>query len=109
MVQQRRAHGVAHGEVFVHRRRQRPGVKQVKVGGHDVLHGRAALAALLFEEGAQRFGRGLRRAEQDLARGADIDFFNGVVPALGGQVEGVHRVNLIAPEFNAHGGFHVGA
>ena len=108
MVQQRRAHGVAHGEVFVHRRRQRPGVKQVKVGGHDVLHGRAALAALLFEEGAQRFGRGFRCAEQDLARGADIDFFDGVVPALGGQVEGVHRVDLVAPEFNAHGGFHVG-
>ena len=43
------------------------------------------------------FGRGTK---QHLPRGADVNFSDGVLAALGGQVEGVHRVDLVAPKFH---------
>ena len=37
-----------------------------------------------------------------------IDFFDRLVPALGGQIEAVHRVDLVPPELQTGGLLHVG-
>lgn len=65
-------------------------------------------AAGLFDIGADllRCVGGL--TEQYLPRGGDVDFFNRLVAALGRQIEGVHRVDLVAPKLHAGGLLHVG-
>ena len=108
VVQQGGPLGVAHVQVPVHRRRHRPGVQLGQVGGHDRLHRGALFPPLLFPVGPQRGGGLLRRTEQHLPRRAQVDLLHRFVPALGGQVEGVHRVDLVPPELHAGRGLHVG-
>ena len=77
-------------------------------GGKAAFQRRALFAALLFQKSAQQLGGSGRCAQQNLPRGADIHFGDALVPTLGGQIEGVHGVDLIAPKLHAHGLFHVG-
>ena len=48
------------------------------------------------------------QTEQYLPGGGDVDFFDWFIPALSGQVKAVHRVDLVAPELETRGLFHVG-
>ena len=77
-------------------------------GGKAAFQRRALFAALLFQKSAQQLGGFGRCPAQHLPRGADVYFGNTFVPTLGGQIEGVQGVDLIAPKLHAHGLLHVG-
>ena len=56
---------------------------------------------------APRLGRLGGVAEQHLAGGGEVDLFQTAVPALGQQVEGGQRIDLIVPVFHTGGLVHV--
>ena len=107
MVQQRGGGGVADAVIFVHGLRHQAGIQLGKIGFGGLFQRGAVLAARLFEDAAQRLGGLGGAAEQHLAGGGEVDLFQTAVPALGQQVEGGQRIDLIVPVFHTGGLVHV--
>ena len=100
--------GIAQRQVLIHVHRHCAAVQLGQIRGGAGLKRGAPLAARLFDAAAYQGGGLGGLGKQHLACGGDIDFFNRLVPALGGQIEAVHRVDLVPPELQTGGLLHVG-
>ena len=99
---------IAQRQILVHVDRHRAAVQLGQICGGAGLQRGAPLAARLFDAAAYQGGSLGGLGKQHLARGGYIDFFDRLVPALGGQIEAVHRVDLVSPELQTGGLLHVG-
>ena len=107
MVQQGGGLRVADAVILVHGFGHQAGIQLSKVGLCGLFHGGAFFAPRLFDGFAQGLGRLGGAAEQHLAGGGKVDLFQAAVPALGQQVEGGQRIDLIVPVFHTGGLVHV--
>ena len=108
VVQQGGRGGVAETIVFVHGFGHQAGVQLGQVGFHGLFQCGAVLAAGFLLRRAQGLGGVGRAAEQHLAGGGKVNFFQCAVPPLGQQVKGGQRINLVVPVFDTGGLAHIG-
>ena len=107
VVQQGGGLGIADAQIFVHGFRQGTAVHHGQVLLHAGGHGRFFLAPAVGQRLAQQGRRIGGGAEQHLPGRAEVELFQGILPALGGQIKAVQAVDLIVPVLDAGGRFHI--